>query len=224
MDKGFGERLAALRQGRGHSQEQVAMRLGVTRQAISRWERGESIPDIDNLVSLAGVYQTSVDELLGVRHATEGSDAAIEKEPSGIILQRNTLVVIACIVLLLAGALFALMYKPTRFGFMRGEIVSVVHPAAGYTSNELVVKNESGAWGETVYLVFTPGENTRVTEQGENADVQSLRVGDVVDVRFEIATKDVDNPYELPALIQPDTIEVVESPVYPAGTKLTPSV
>lgn len=50
-----------------------------------------------------------------------------------------------------------------------------------------------------------------MTEQGEDVDVQSLRAGDVVDVRFEVATKDVDNPYELLALIQPDTIEVVES-------------
>lgn len=50
-----------------------------------------------------------------------------------------------------------------------------------------------------------------MTEQGEHVDVQSLRVGDVVDVRFEVATKVVDNPYELPVLIQPDTIEVVES-------------
>ena len=50
-----------------------------------------------------------------------------------------------------------------------------------------------------------------MTEQGEDVDVQSLRAGDVVDVRFEVATKDVDNPDELPALIQPDTIEVVES-------------
>lgn len=212
MDKGFGERLVALRQGGGYSQEQIAMQLGVTRQAVSRWERGESIPDIDNLVSLAGVYQTSVDELLGFHGATEGSDATHEKEPSGIVRHGNTFVVIACIVLLLTGALFALMYKPVQLGFMRGEIVSVVHPAAGYTSNELVVKNESAAWGETVYLAFTPGEDTCVTEQGDEVDVQSLRVGDVVDVRFEVATKDVDNPYELPALIQPDTIEVVESP------------
>lgn len=111
MDKGFGERLVALRQRRGYSQEQIAMQLGVTRQAISRWERGESIPDIDNLVSLAGVYQTSVDELLGVHGATEGSDATHEKEPSGIVRHGNTLVVIACIVLLRTGALFALMYK-----------------------------------------------------------------------------------------------------------------
>lgn len=50
-----------------------------------------------------------------------------------------------------------------------------------------------------------------MTEQGEDVDVQSLRAGDVVDVHFEVATKDVDNPYELLALIQPDTIEVVES-------------
>lgn len=50
-----------------------------------------------------------------------------------------------------------------------------------------------------------------MTEQGEDVDAQSLCAGDVVDVRFEVATKVVDNPYELPALIQPDTIEVVES-------------
>ena len=48
----FQEKLVALRKGKGRSQEQLAEKLGVSRQAISRWESGESTPDMLNLLGL----------------------------------------------------------------------------------------------------------------------------------------------------------------------------
>lgn len=61
----LGQRLCEKRQARGLTQGQLAVRLGVTRQAISKWEHGQSQPDLDNLKQLAEVYSCSVDELLG---------------------------------------------------------------------------------------------------------------------------------------------------------------
>ena len=49
----LGEKLKKLRKARGLSQEQLADRLNVSRQAISKWELGESTPDTDNLVALS---------------------------------------------------------------------------------------------------------------------------------------------------------------------------
>lgn len=60
----FAERLSALRKERGYSQEELAERLGVSRQAISKWERGETAPDTDNLIALANLYGVSMDELV----------------------------------------------------------------------------------------------------------------------------------------------------------------
>lgn len=57
-------RLAELRKQHGLSQEQLAERLNISRQAVSKWERAESSPDTDNLIALARLYQVSLDELL----------------------------------------------------------------------------------------------------------------------------------------------------------------
>lgn len=63
----FGERLAALRKERGLSQEDLAEKLQLTRQTISKWETGASTPDLELLVQLAEVFDVSVDSLLGVK-------------------------------------------------------------------------------------------------------------------------------------------------------------
>ncbi|WP_194948575.1 helix-turn-helix transcriptional regulator [Actinomyces trachealis] len=58
------KRLYCYRTTAGLSQEQVAARIGVSRQAVSKWECAESSPDTDNLIALALLYQVTVDELL----------------------------------------------------------------------------------------------------------------------------------------------------------------
>lgn len=64
MDTTIANRLAARRRAAGYSQEALAGRLGVSRQAVSKWERGEASPDTDNLIALAALYGVTLDELL----------------------------------------------------------------------------------------------------------------------------------------------------------------
>ena len=59
----FGIRLSNIRKELGYTQEELALRLGVTAQAVSKWERGNGYPDIDLLYSLAAVLECSMDEL-----------------------------------------------------------------------------------------------------------------------------------------------------------------
>lgn len=58
------QRLAEARKARGLSQAEAAERLGVSRQAISRWETGAGIPTLDNLMQLGTLYQVSLDALV----------------------------------------------------------------------------------------------------------------------------------------------------------------
>lgn len=60
----FSERLRKLRKGKGFSQEELADRLGISRQAVSKWESGQSNPDTNNLIMLSEVYGISLDFLL----------------------------------------------------------------------------------------------------------------------------------------------------------------
>lgn len=64
MNVEIAQRLAELRREKGYSQEELAERLGLSRQAVSKWERAESSPDTGNLVALARLYGVTVDELL----------------------------------------------------------------------------------------------------------------------------------------------------------------
>lgn len=74
------EKLAALRKEHGYSQLYVAERLNVSRQAISRWEVGSSVPSTENLMELSRLYGVSLDGL--VSHDARGQAQAIsEKEP-----------------------------------------------------------------------------------------------------------------------------------------------
>lgn len=61
----FHEDLKALRKDRGLSQEELAVRLNVVRQTISKWEKGLSVPDAAMLIRLAEVLDTTVSRLLG---------------------------------------------------------------------------------------------------------------------------------------------------------------
>ena len=51
------EKLKSARENAGYSQSQVAERLNISRQAVSRWENGRAYPDIDNLVVLSEIYK-----------------------------------------------------------------------------------------------------------------------------------------------------------------------
>lgn len=65
MNKVTANKLYELRKNNGLSQEELADKIGVSRQAVSKWERGEASPDTDNLIALANLYNVSLDELIG---------------------------------------------------------------------------------------------------------------------------------------------------------------
>lgn len=60
----FGEKLQVLRKEKGLSQETLAESIGVSRQAVAKWESGQSYPDIDNLIALSDLFKVSIDKLV----------------------------------------------------------------------------------------------------------------------------------------------------------------
>ena len=60
----FSEKLVHLRKQAGLSQEQLADRLGVTRQSVSKWESGTAFPEFIKLISLSALFDVSVDYLV----------------------------------------------------------------------------------------------------------------------------------------------------------------
>lgn len=61
----FAEKLKDIRKQTGTSQEKLAEKLGVSRQAVTKWETGSGIPDIENIIAVSALFNISIDELLG---------------------------------------------------------------------------------------------------------------------------------------------------------------
>lgn len=70
------EKLYELRRASGMSQEELAEKLRVSRQAVSKWESGATQPELSKLIELSKLYSVSVDELLSLEHAKPEQDAA----------------------------------------------------------------------------------------------------------------------------------------------------
>jgi transcriptional regulator with XRE-family HTH domain len=71
MNLEIANKLVELRKKNGYSQEELAEKLGLSRQAVSKWERAESSPDTDNLIVLARLYNVSLDDLLSTSASNE---------------------------------------------------------------------------------------------------------------------------------------------------------
>lgn len=64
MNMSLGDKIAELRRQKGWSQEKLAEKLGVTRQSVSKWESGASVPDLDKIVGLSELFGVTTDYLI----------------------------------------------------------------------------------------------------------------------------------------------------------------
>lgn|GEM_PF-484536 len=112
----FADRLIELRKGLGLTQEDLADRVGVSRQSVSKWETGESLPDMVKLVQLADVLGVSTDALSGRVPVKETSEA--EKNAGSVQIkkasgQKASLIAAAAAVAVTLGiCLLAVLTRP----------------------------------------------------------------------------------------------------------------
>ncbi|EII0189066.1 helix-turn-helix domain-containing protein [Listeria monocytogenes] len=119
------ENIKAIRKSKGLSQEEIAIKLNVVRQTISKWEQGLSVPDSDMLISISEVLETPVSTLLGETVMVSKVDdvKAISEKLEIINLQfaqRKTarrkmlywLIVSLCAVIAIISAVFIILNSP----------------------------------------------------------------------------------------------------------------
>lgn len=77
----FNEKLIELRKKEGLSQEELGYKLNVTRQTVSKWELGQTTPEMDKLVEMSKIFNISVDELISESEIQSDSNPIIEDQP-----------------------------------------------------------------------------------------------------------------------------------------------
>lgn len=109
----FNEKLVKLRKENLLSQEELAEKLGVTRQTISKWELEQTTPDMDKLSQIAKLFNVSVDELLNESDEPIKANQASDKNNN----KKNTAIVIILIIVLivvLGGVGLTIFNKPAN--------------------------------------------------------------------------------------------------------------
>ncbi|MCI9548134.1 MAG: helix-turn-helix transcriptional regulator [Oscillospiraceae bacterium] len=102
------DRLTELRREKGWNQDELALKLNVTRQAVSKWERGAAVPSIDNLVYIGRLYGIPLDELVNGRPQCEEPPAttAAVAEPENILAPQRHRPMRLAVAAVLAGCIF----------------------------------------------------------------------------------------------------------------------
>ena len=115
----FAEQLKKLRQEKNISQEELAQKLFISRQAISKWENGDATPDLENLAKLAELLSVTIDELVTGKEPVVKVVEKIEKpmnaweflnEESKRPLSKNDIVSLLFVAVIILGVYFIVMY------------------------------------------------------------------------------------------------------------------
>ena len=167
------EKLAELRRGSNLSQEELAEKLGVSRQAVSKWESGSAQPELQKLIELSNLYNVSVDKLLSLEHTQEKEDdsagtvesaKAPEKlTPRAFAKRYKRPLLLAAALLLLLTAIFVRNSRRIRdlsqqVNNLQGQIVSVQQSLAGQiagigSSVEDILQREASLVSQYEYTV-----------------------------------------------------------------------
>lgn len=147
------QRLQQLRKEKGMSQEELAERLGVSRQAVSKWESGQSTPDVEKIVAASEEFGVTTDWILkGVRPA--GETAFAKRKLAGrILFAASPAFAAAGLMLAVAGD-----WEGSSFASCAGLIVQVVSVALYFIGRTLT--GEKGpfwaAWLDVACIAFLP--------------------------------------------------------------------
>jgi len=104
----MGLKIQALRKQHQLSQDDLASKMDVSRQAISKWERGEALPDLYNVKRLATIFQVTIDELLDIEIKHESIQEVPNNKVSLALLTVVGAIMSACVILFFAVGFYVL--------------------------------------------------------------------------------------------------------------------
>lgn len=142
----FSDNLIKLRKTKGWSQEDLADKLSLSRQAISKWEVGTSKPDIDNLINLSKLFKVSIDQLVNneiiVTEAVSFDVKKNDKKKKVLTLLKRLFIVLAIIYVVNVIYNFAVLFTITQAELKYKELDNYHYIITTYDNEGLREKEE----------------------------------------------------------------------------------
>ena len=154
----FGKALSTLRKQADMTQNEVADRLNLSRQAISKYERGESFPDISILVMIAELFNVTLDQLINYGEPTKGESSILKNVAKGNndVIADNIADVVNLAPLLKPSVLTKLSHKFEEQGIDISDIIVLAEYLNDDTVMKLIEKATFGEIGDELLGKFVP--------------------------------------------------------------------
>lgn len=191
MDQ-IGQGIADRRKQMGLSQEELARKIGVTRQAVSRWEIGSALPSVDNMVELSRTLDISMDELLQL--TPQEKESTLTPQNLGLLLDEQTARQekrIRCLTIALAGAallLVAGIVISTAAGLLRSSRMEdqLNERISGISQSvSASISSMDARISQTVQQAISDG-NTRLTDSSTRTTYDHERRSFVVTLNAQV--------------------------------------
>ena len=143
MDYKIADRLIELRKKNGLSQDELADKLSISRQAVSKWERGESLPDTENLIALSRLYSVSLDDLVANEKKEGESVASVEQKAVGNSTGKFVTKKTALLITTIAG-FTVMMVCLALVGYFIAELVEIHQPGFVFEPGETLQSERAG--------------------------------------------------------------------------------
>jgi len=155
--KKFGKAFSNLRKNADMTQNEVADKLNLSRQAVSKYERGESFPDISVLVSVADLFNITLDQLIGYGEPTNGESLILKNVAKGEdIVAENISDVVNLAPLLKPSVLTKLSRKFSEEGIDISHIVALSEYLNDETVTDMIENASFKDLSEEVFEKFIP--------------------------------------------------------------------
>lgn len=219
----FSDNLIRLRKGKSWSQEDLAEKLGISRQAVSKWEVGTSKPDIDNVIKISKLFEVSIDELVNNEIIkTEAISINVKRKSKKDVLLvwlRRLLIVLIIIYFINVIYKFAMLFTITQAELKYKELDNYHYVVTNYNNNDIIEKEEcwyKNGISKTIITIYQ--ENTtfkRETCINYNLKEGYINTNDSEKIFVNVDKYNKDNPgystggqlYDkLPVQIKKDTI------------------
>lgn len=167
----FSDNLIKLRKGKSWSQEDLAEKLGISRQAVSKWEVGTSKPDIDNVIKISKLFEVSIDELVNNEIIkTEAISINVKRKSKKDVLLvwlRRLLIVLIIIYFINVIYKFAMLFTITQAELKYKELDNYHYVVTKYDDTGLIEKEEcwykDGVFKMINIIYKTEGQTQTIT-------------------------------------------------------------
>ncbi|BCR36206.1 helix-turn-helix transcriptional regulator [Mariniplasma anaerobium] len=201
------ENLKSLRNKSGYTQQEVADHLFVTRQCISRWEQGKTIPDIHSIEKLAGIYECKIEDLLDndvLRTFTLDTANKTTKN------KRNTYIFLSISMILMVISLTSMIIAIGKANEEKIYSFQAVITSLDNSHTKIEISDR----GNTVYILNSDEFNdVTITSRVTQAliDIDELKINDTIEVFFdkEITSKKIKEIKVLDTVVEDNFLGVI---------------